>query len=333
MVCHFCCIRSDLFGGQIMEEYMKRALELAQLAADEGEVPVGAVVVRKSDGAVIGEGRNRRETMRSPLAHAELEAIANASSFLGGWRLSGCELYVTLEPCPMCTGGIINSRIDRVIFGAYDKKAGSCGSVTNLFSLDYNHRPECIGGFMEQECSEILTEFFRKLRRKKMDNIKLVAAQTEDQLRRTAAIADEIWHEYFPCILSDEQIDYMVNKFCSFDAMKENIRIENYTYFIIKKGNADIGYTAVKHDGDKLFLSKLYLKKEERGKKYARSVMEQHRTYCRENGLRSIWLTVNKYNASTIAAYKAMGFVITGEGVADIGSGFVMDDYYMELEI
>lgn len=311
-------------------EYMMRAIELAKEAAAEGEVPVGAVVVRSSDGIIVGEGRNRREKLKNPLAHAELEALSEASRFLGGWRLSGCELYVTLEPCPMCAGGIINSRIDHVIFGAYDKKAGSCSSVTDLFSMDYNHRPLCTGGFMENECAQLLTDFFKGMRNRKMNNIKLVEAQTDDQLNRIASIADEIWHEFFPCILSDGQIDYMVEKFCSFEAMKNNIAAEDYSYYIIKHGTEDIGYTAIKPDGNRLFLSKLYLKKAERGKKYARAVMDIHRNYCRENGFDGIWLTVNKYNASSIAAYKAMGFDISGEGIADIGNGYVMDDYYME---
>ena len=115
------------------ERFMQAALELARQAADEGEVPVGAVVVR--DGTVIAGGRNRREIGRHALAHAEIEAIDGACRALGGWRLGGCTLYVTLEPCPMCAGAIINSRIERVVYGTADPKAGSCGSVVNLFAL------------------------------------------------------------------------------------------------------------------------------------------------------------------------------------------------------
>lgn len=312
--------------------YMERALELAREASAEGEVPVGAVIVRLSDGRIVGEGRNRREAHRNPLAHAELEAIYNASRFLGGWRLSGCEMYVTLEPCPMCAGGIINARIDRVIFGAYDKKAGSCGSVIDLSALPNNHRPAVSGGFMEDECAGTLKIFFRKMRDRKMDSVKLVKAETDDQLRRIASVADEIWHEYFPGIITPEQVDFMVKKFCSFEAEKENIK-EGYEYYFIKRNGEDIGYTAIKPDGDRLFLSKLYLKKPERGKKYARRVTEMLKELSRERGLRAIWLTVNKHNDSTIAAYKAMGYKTIGEGVTDIGGGFVMDDYFMELEV
>lgn len=144
---------------------MKLALELAEQSAREGEVPVGAVIVR--DGEVIATGRNRREKGKNALYHAELEAIDNACKTLGGWRLPGCEMYVTLEPCPMCAGAIINSRIVTVYYGAKDYKAGSCGSVTNLFDLPYNHKPELVAGVLEEECAGALTEFFRKLRESK----------------------------------------------------------------------------------------------------------------------------------------------------------------------
>ena len=146
------------------EKFMLRALELARLSALEGEVPVGAVVVRGDE--IVGEGRNRRETGRNALYHAELEAIDNACKALGGWRLWQCDIYVTLEPCPMCAGAIINARIIRVVFGAYDKKAGSFGSVTDLSALPYNHKPLVSGGFMETECARELSDFFLKLREK-----------------------------------------------------------------------------------------------------------------------------------------------------------------------
>ena len=143
-------------------EAMHEALSLAREAADEGEVPVGCIV---TDGEhIVGRGRNRRETGKSALAHAELEAIAEACRTLGGWRLWRCTLYVTLEPCPMCAGTIINARIPRVVFGASDPKAGSCGSLTDLFALPYNHRPTVQPGVLEEECRGLLTDFFRHLR-------------------------------------------------------------------------------------------------------------------------------------------------------------------------
>ena len=147
------------------DEFMKRALELAEISALEGEVPVGAVVVK--DGEIVGEGRNRRELGKNALYHADLEAIDNACKRLGGWRLWQCDLYVTLEPCPMCAGAIINSRIKNVYFGARDIKAGSFGSVVNFNDIPYNHKPQLVGGVMEQECSDILSNFFKNLRQRK----------------------------------------------------------------------------------------------------------------------------------------------------------------------
>lgn len=146
---------------------MKRALELAEEAFREGEVPVGAVVVKKTTGEIIGEGRNKRETAKNALAHAEIIAIDEACRRLGGWRLPECAIYVTLEPCPMCCGAIINSRIDDVIFGAYDFKSGSAVSVQKMFEYPYNYRPTVTGGVLEEECSAVLSAFFKELRIKK----------------------------------------------------------------------------------------------------------------------------------------------------------------------
>ena len=147
-----------------MEErqFMEEALSLAREAAAAGEVPVGCVVVRK--GEIVGRGRNRREQDKSALAHAEIEAIAEACRNLGGWRLWECTLYVTLEPCPMCAGAIINARIPRVVYGASDAKCGAARSVCSLFSMEFNHHPQVDSGLMEEECAELLTEFFRQLR-------------------------------------------------------------------------------------------------------------------------------------------------------------------------
>lgn len=147
------------------EKYMKEALKLAKKAAAEGEVPVGAVVV--CDGKIVGRGRNRRETKRTALGHAELEAISKACKKLGGWRLYRCDLYVTLEPCPMCTGAIINSRIKTLYYGASDPKAGSCGTLVNLFDLPYNHKPEVVAGLLAEDCANDLRAFFRDLRQRK----------------------------------------------------------------------------------------------------------------------------------------------------------------------
>ena len=142
--------------------YMEQALALARQAAREGEVPVGCVIVRK--GEIVGRGRNRRETDKSALAHAELEAIAQANQALGGWRLWDCTLYVTLEPCPMCAGAILNARIPRVVYGARDEKYGACRSVCSLFDMNFNHHPAVEGGVLEQEAAQLMQDFFRQLR-------------------------------------------------------------------------------------------------------------------------------------------------------------------------
>ena len=146
------------------EQYMRLALELAQQAGQEGEVPVGCVIVR--NGQVVGRGRNRRETEKTALGHAEIEAIGEACRNLGGWRLWDCTLYVTLEPCPMCAGAIINARIPRVVFGASDEKCGACGSVCDLFSMEFNHHPSVEKGICEEESGALLRDFFRDLREK-----------------------------------------------------------------------------------------------------------------------------------------------------------------------
>lgn len=144
------------------EKMMERALALAQEAFDDGEVPVGAVIVR--NGEIVGEGRNRREKGKNALYHAEIEAIDNACQKLGGWRLWECELYVTLEPCPMCAGAIVNARIPQVYFGAYDPKNGCCGSVADVLNLPLAFHPAYQGGVMQEKCSQILSDFFKRLR-------------------------------------------------------------------------------------------------------------------------------------------------------------------------
>lgn len=148
---------------QDREHYMRLALDLAREAAEAGEVPVGCVIADAA-GNVIGTGRNRREETHRADAHAEIEAIAMACKALGTWRLSGCTLYVTLEPCPMCAGAIINSRIPTVVYGAKEANFGSCGSVINLFEERYGHHPAIYGGVLADDCAAILTDFFSGLR-------------------------------------------------------------------------------------------------------------------------------------------------------------------------
>ena len=145
------------------EHYMRLALELAQEAGADGEAPVGCVVV-DAGGNVIGCGRNRREKTKSALAHAEIEAIDEACKRLDDWRLVDCSLYVTLEPCPMCAGAVIMSRVSRVFYGARDEQTGSCGSIINLFMEPYGYTIQVTGGILADECAALLKEFFDKLR-------------------------------------------------------------------------------------------------------------------------------------------------------------------------
>ncbi len=146
-------------------KYMREAMKQARLAAKRGEVPVGAVIVR--DGEIIARAYNTRETGKDALCHAEIKAIHRACRKLGGWRLPRCELYVTLEPCPMCAGAIINSRIEKVYYGAYDKKAGAFGTLFDMNGFGLNHKPQIFAGVLEKECAEMLSSFFAELRKRR----------------------------------------------------------------------------------------------------------------------------------------------------------------------
>lgn len=318
------------------ELYMSKAIALAERAAKEGEAPIGAVIIRNRDGEVVGSGRNTRESGKTALGHAEIAAITDACNTLGGWRLADCTLYVTLEPCPMCAGAAINARISRVVFGAYDKKNGCGGSVTNLFAMPFTHSAEVCGGVMRERCEKLLKDFFVKLReRDKMNgSIKLIPVETDEQINAVADIADKIWHEWFPPIIGIAQTDYMVRNMQSAEAIARQIHEKGYCYRFIHKDGRHIGYTAFQTQSDgRMFLSKIYLQKEQRGKHYATAVIEQLKSCCEENGCHAIWLTVNKHNDNSIAVYEKLGFERIGEGKTDIGEGFAMDDYFYELKV
>ena len=145
------------------EDYMHQALALAREAAAHGEVPVGCVIVHR--GQIIGRGRNRREEKQAVYSHAEMEAMAQANEALGSWRLEDCDLYVTLEPCPMCAGAILNARVRRVFYGARDRAMGACGGVLNLFMEDFPHHPQLVGGILAEDCQTVLSAFFKELRK------------------------------------------------------------------------------------------------------------------------------------------------------------------------
>ena len=160
------------------EKFMREAIKQAKKAAAKGEVPVGAVIVR--DGEIISRAYNTRETGKNALCHAEIKAIHRACKKLGGWRLPGCEMYVTMEPCPMCAGAIVNARIVSVYYGAYDKKAGAFGTLFDMNTFGLNHKPEIVSGVLEKECSELLSSFFFELReRRKREKSERKAAGAE----------------------------------------------------------------------------------------------------------------------------------------------------------
>jgi len=146
----------------IKKEFMQRAIELSKKASELGEVPVGAVIVKENK--IVAEGYNKRESRQNVLSHAETEAINSACETLSSWRLDGCEMYVTLEPCPMCAGAIMASRLDRVVYGAYDEKGGAMGSVCDLSEMPFMTKPQVVGGFMQEECVSVLKAFFEALR-------------------------------------------------------------------------------------------------------------------------------------------------------------------------
>lgn len=154
--------------SKVERKYMLRAMELARAAGEMGEIPIGAVIVK--NGEIIAEGQNCRERKNDATSHAEIEAIRMAGEKSGDWRLEGCTLYVTLEPCPMCTGAIINSRISTVVFGAYDLRAGCMDSVIDLCNYPFESRPEIYGGIYEDECAEILSDFFKVVRNEKQNS-------------------------------------------------------------------------------------------------------------------------------------------------------------------
>lgn len=153
-------------------DYMQEALALAREAYEAGEVPVGCVIVK--DGRIVGRGRNRREEKQSALSHAELEAIADACRNLGGWRLKGTRLYVTLEPCPMCAGGILSARVPEIYYGAKDRDFGACGSILNLFEENFRHHPKIVGHILEEESRALLQDFFSQVRARSGENLKIL---------------------------------------------------------------------------------------------------------------------------------------------------------------
>lgn len=210
--------------------------------------------------------------------------------------------------------------------GKAGQKIDTSDTAPEARTPDYYKKRPCREQIMQ--AAEIVEEMFFSGRAAKVD---FVRVETEEQLKELAAIADEVWHQHFSSILSLEQIDYMVDKFQSEPAMRVQMEQDGYEYYFISVNGVNAGYTGIRPDGDRLFLSKLYLLQRYRGNGYASRAFEFLKDICRKRGLRAVWLTVNRYNYDTIKVYKKKGFRVIDEQVTDIGNGFVMDDYFMEM--
>ncbi len=311
------------------EQMMEAALTLAREAAAEGEVPVGCVITLGD--RIVGRGRNRREQGKSALAHAELEAIEEACRTLGGWRLWQCTLYVTLEPCPMCAGAIINARIPRVVYGAKDPKAGSCGSVIDLFMLPYNHKPQVEQGLLEAPCAALLSEFFQTLREKRRlkkseiarpvsnslqpdTQVNFVLAQETDamsisQLRQT------VWANTYRGIYPDEMID-------SFDYAwhtakdLERIKSSNYSVYLITAKTQNIGYMTIRQSSPVL-LTSLYILPAFQKRGIGKLSFHFIKEYCKERAQSSFLCQCQPDNRNAMCFYQRMGGRIVGRDMGN----------------
>lgn len=330
-------------------EFMNKALQSAAYAASIGEVPVGAVVVK--DGKIIAEGWNRRESLCQPTAHAEIQAIETAAKVLHSWRLEGCSIYVTLEPCPMCAGAIWNARISAVYFGAFDSVAGALCSVDEQYRhfTSAGHIPEIYAGIMEKECAELLQDFFRKRRSAQhivcgnsknniysggnmKENVKMISV-TENDTQELALLAADIWRECYRGIVDEQQVEYMVSNFQSAEALKSQLSEGLEYYFICSNSEQKVGYMCIRRENNNVFLSKFYIHSSQRGKGYGSSAMAWLKGLCLQHDFNSIYLTCNKYNQKALVKYHNMGFATTDSVVKDIGNGMVMDDYILTLTI
>lgn len=288
------------------EGYMRRALTCAKKAAALGEVPVGAVIVR--DGKVIASGYNKRESGKNALLHAEMIAIHRACRKLGGWRLEDCELYVTLEPCPMCTGAIINSRIGRVFIGAADPKAGCMGSLCDLPSLPFNHRPQVTFGVLESECSDLLSRFFRDLRiarKSQPKNVTLRSFTKEDV---------PLLKRYLYPKMTESALSELVDSW--------NTRLFEGRYlefFAILAEDEPVGYVSLCEQPDGSVSAGAHVFSDYRGKTYGTQGV---RALCRiasERGYSSLTARVRKTNTPSLRLCRTVGFVPVGEDVTAKG--------------
>ncbi|MBO5214119.1 MAG: tRNA adenosine(34) deaminase TadA [Clostridia bacterium] len=283
------------------ESFMRRALACAEKAKALGEVPVGAVVVK--DGKIIATGYNRREKGKNALLHAEIIAIQRACKRVGDWRLSDCDLYVTLEPCPMCTGAIINARIRRVYFGARDPKAGCMGSLCDLTSLPFNHQPEVIQGVLEQECSGQLTDFFRQVRVEKTPEQKILS------LRPFSQEDLPVLKQYLFSHRSVKSVSAII------DQWKEDKKSEHFALSVDERA---VGYGRLtkKEETAEIEVS---IFSDFRGKTYGKQAVEQLLSVAKNRGYSSVVATVRKNSVPACRLCSSVGFVRAGETVTAKG--------------
>lgn len=288
------------------EVFMKRALACAKKAAALGEIPVGALVVL--DGKVIATGYNRREKDKNALLHAEMIALHRACKKLGRWRLSDCDLYVTLEPCPMCAGAIINARIRRVYFGATDPKAGCFGSVCDLAALPFNHRPEVVCGVLSDACEGILADFFHRMRAEKIRPPKTVS------LRSFTKEDVPLLKQYLYPNKSKEDLEYLVEEW--------NTRLYEGRYcefFAVTEGDCTVGYVSLFEKDDCTVSVGAHIFPGFRGKTYGTQGVKLAMTCAAQRGYIKAVARVRKTNTPSLRLCDRVGFVRVGEDVTPEG--------------
>lgn len=280
------------------ERFMARAIACAKKAAALGEVPVGAVIVSK--GKVIATGYNRRETDKNALLHAEIIAINRACKKLGGWRLSDCELYVTLEPCPMCTGAIINARISTVYIGAMDPKAGCMGSLCDLTKLPFNHQPQIVSGVLERECSDLLSQFFQTLRQKPQPKSIALRSFTVDDV--------PVLKRYLYSKRSDKSVYNMV------EAWNSKILEGRYNErFAVTVDGSVVGYVQLTEQSDGSVSLEVFIFSDYRGKTYGTQSARALLSLAKDKGYSVITAQVRKESVPSCRLCKRVGFVPIGD--------------------
>ncbi|MBO5248644.1 MAG: tRNA adenosine(34) deaminase TadA [Clostridia bacterium] len=289
------------------ENFMRRALACAEKAKALGEIPVGAVIVR--DGKVIASGYNRRERGKSALLHAEMIALHRACKRVGSWRLSDCDLYVTLEPCPMCTGAIINARIAHVYIGAMDPKAGCMGSVCDLTKQPFNHQPVVDCGILEQECSGILSDFFRDLRNEKKPEIKAISLRpfTQDDVPALK--------QYLYAKRSEKSIRAIVDQW--------NTRLLEGRYsetFAVVAEDTLAGYARLTETSRDSVQGEVLIFSHLRGRTYGGQAVRRILALAKERGYSSVTACVRTSGVAARRLCDSVGFVLCGERLSEKGT-------------